>query len=124
MLRAIINMDDEHPPTPTTTAVPSSSSAAGEGGSSLSLVPHDNPGLGDASGSAAGTNLVTRVWMKRKLQFTSCYEFKKIWGDDNASSSSSGSSCGNITFYRVKPPKGRASPREDHHQREETKKEE
>ncbi len=42
-----------------------------------------------------------RIRVKRKLQFTSCYEFKKIWSDNSKGAG--------ITFFRVKPPKGTSS---------------
>lgn len=42
-----------------------------------------------------------RIRVKRKLQFTSCYEFKKIWADNSKGAG--------ITFFRVKPPKGTSS---------------
>jgi hypothetical protein len=49
---------------------------------------------------AATSSDTMRIRVKRKLQFTTCYEFKKIW-TDNSTSKSAG-----ITFFRVKPPKG------------------
>jgi hypothetical protein len=59
--------------------------------------------------SSAATS--TRVRFKRKLQFTSCYEFKKIWADSKGTDSK-GAQHYNITFFRVTPPKGKFSPRQ------------